>query len=126
MNQIELVTGLPNWQWKPHSQEELTITGEELVQMSDTVWRVGNAAVAGFIYHSFTNPPWMWFLLAENVNIGDLVDFRRIARLIPSGTTTAVAADFALALRFAKLYGFEDTGETQNYSDREYKIMRKM
>ena len=127
MNQIELVTSLPNWKWKEHSQKEIILTGEELVETSDFVWQIGNCAVAGFVYTSYLSPPWMWFVLAENVTIGDLVDFRRLVmQAVPQGTHTAVAEDFKLAIRFAKIYGFEPTGEKIIYADRPYIIMRKI
>jgi len=126
MNQIELITGLPNWRWKEHSQEEITLTGEELVVMSDFVWRIGNVAVAGFIHTSYTSPPWMWFVLADNVGIADLIDFRRLALLIPKGTLTAVDSNFHVGFKFARVYGFVETDEELDYSGRLYKLMRKM
>jgi hypothetical protein len=126
MNQIELITGLPDWRWKPNSEKEISLTGEQLVNISDFVWRVGVVAVAGFIHASFTSPPWMWFLLAEGVKVADLIDFRRLAEKIPLGTLTAVADNFELGLKFAKIYGFVDTGETAEDHGRLYKIMRKV
>lgn len=126
MNLIELVTGLPKWQWKENSKREIFMTGEELVGSSDFVWRVGNVAVVGFIHSSYLTPPWMWFLLANKVTIADLVDFRRLALMIPKGTLTAVAVDFKVGLRFAKLYGFVETDEEINYADRTYRVMRKV
>lgn len=125
MNQIELITGLPDWRWKAHSKQEIAMTGLELVELSDFVWRIGNVAVAGFVHYSYTSPPWMWFVLAEGVSIGDLIDFRRLTTIIPKGTLTSVRADFAVGLRFAKLYGFTETGEVELYHDHDYKIMRK-
>lgn len=127
MNKIESITNLPAWQWKPNSEREIIISGEELVGQSDFVWRVGNVAIVGFIHTSYLTAPWMWFLLANNVTIADLVDFRRCAELIPKGTLTAVATDFALALRFAKLYNFVETDEQDiEYGDRVYRVMRKI
>ncbi len=126
MSQIELITGLPNWKWKDHSQKEIDLTGEELVELSDAVWRVGAVAVAGFIYHSYTSPPWMWFVLADKVTIADLIDFRRIALQIPKGTLTAVEANYTVGLKFAKVYSFEDTGEEILNNGLMYKIMRKV
>ena len=126
MNQIELIRELPNWQWKLHSLNEILRTGKELVMKSDFVYRVGNVATVGFIYHSLTSPPWMWFALANNVTIADLIDFRRLAEKIPSGTLTSVDLEFALALRFAKLYGFKETEELQYYKGRTYRVMRKV
>lgn len=126
MNQIKLVTGLPNWQWKEHSQKEIVMTGEELVEDSDFVWRIGEVAVIGFIYSSYLAPPWMWFVLAEKIGIADLVDFRRLSRLIPKGTLTAIAADYSVGHRFAKLYNFVETDENLDYSGNPYKIWRKV
>lgn len=125
MSPIELVTALPNLPWTQHGQEEITMTGEELIDISDFVWQIGNAAVAGFIYRSYTSPPWMWFVLAEGTTVADLVDLRRLSRNIPQGTMTAVAAEFKVGIRFAKLYGFELTGEKRKYFDRDYLLMRK-
>lgn len=126
MNAIELVTRLPNWRWKEHSANEIAMTGEEIVELSDVVWQIGNVAVAGFIYQSLLGPPWMWFVLAEDVTIGDLIDFRRLSSRIPKGTETFVKSSFTIALRFAKLYGFEEIGKEVNYFGHPYKLMRKV
>jgi hypothetical protein len=126
MNQIEPINDLPDWEWQPNSEREIKLNGIDLVQSSDFVWRVGNVASVGFIYHSYTSPPWMWFALVKNIGIKDLVDFRRLARMIPKGTLTAVGTDFALGLRFAKLYEFEEIGEELTHLDRTYQVMRKM
>lgn len=125
MNPIELVTALPNWRWAKHSQDEITLTGQELVDATDFVWRIGNVAVAGFVHHSFCAPPWMWFVLADDISIADLIDFRRLALRIPRGTTTAVLSTFAVGLKFAKVYGFVETGEEVAWADRSFRIMRK-
>lgn len=126
MSRIDLITGLPNWRWTDQAREEIQMTGEELVEMSDFVWRLGDVAIAGFNYISYTSPPWMWFVLAEGVTISDLIDFRRLAVRIPTGTLTAVAATFSVGLKFAKAYGFEETGEERIYFERVYKLMRKV
>jgi hypothetical protein len=125
MNQIELITGLPDWQWKPHSKKEISLTGQKLVEMSDFVWRIGQVAIAGFIHHTYTSPPWMWFVLAEKVTLADLIDFRRLAEQIPPGTLTAVDVDFPLALRFARLYNFVEIDEIIERHGHKYKLMRK-
>lgn len=93
--------------------------------MSDFAWRVGNVAMAGFVYSSYTSPPWMWFVLAEGVKFSDLLDFRRLSTLIPHGTLAAVASDFAVGLKFAKFYGFEEMNSEIYHLDRAYKVMRK-
>lgn len=126
MSKIELITGLPNWHWQEHCQKEIAMTGEELIEQSDVIWGIGSAAVAGFVYSSYTSPPWMWFVLAKNVTIADLIDFRRLAVRIPQGTLTAVATDFPVAMKFAKVYGFVETEHEVMYFDRLYKIMRKV
>ncbi len=127
MKQIELITGLPDWRWKPNSEKELGLTDiSSVVDESDFIWRIGNVAVAGFVYTSFVSPPWMWFVLADDVGFTDLLDFRRLASQITPGTLTVVAADFLVGLRFAKFYGFEETGDVVIHNLREYKFMRKI
>lgn len=126
MNPIEPIKKLPDLDWTEHARYEIAITGEELVDQSDFIWRVGGVAAVGFIYTSLVCPPWMWFVLSKNVTIGDLVDFRRLARAIPKGTLTSVAEDFMIGFRFAKLYGFIETEEVINYSGKAYRIMRKV
>jgi hypothetical protein len=126
MNLIEVTNNLPDWQWKENSVREILITGEDLLETSDFVWQIGQVCVVGFIYSSLLSAPWMWFLLADKVTVADLVDFRRLAQMIPKGTMTAVGADFAVGLRFAKLYGFQETGEEIPYADRVYRVMRKV
>ena len=127
MNQIELISEIPDWEWKDNSAYEISAADvDKLINDCDFIFRVGNAAVAGFTYFSYTSPPWMWFLLAKDVGIRDLVDFRRTATLIPQGTITGVAVDFPLGFRFAKLYGFEETKQVCAENGRNYRIMRKV
>lgn len=125
MIQIKSITALPDWKWTPHCQKELEMTGQGLVESSDFVWRIGEVASVGFIYHSLTSPPWMWFLLAEGTTIADLIDFRRLAIGIPKGTLTTVEDGFETGFRFARIYGFEETGEVHDYKGKPYKVMRK-
>lgn len=125
MNRIEPIINLPDLKWTSHCQKEIEMTGEELVESSDFVWRIGNVASVGFVYDSLLSPPWMWFLLAESVTLGDLIDFRRLSIGIPKGTLTSVEEGNELTLRFAKIYGFEDTGEVLDYKGTPYRIMRK-
>ena len=87
------------------------MTGEELLAQSDFMWRVGEVAICGLIYQTFTSPPWFWFALAKNVTFRDLIDFRRLATLIPLGTYTAIQANLPLAKRFAEFYGFKSTDQ---------------
>lgn len=125
MNQIEAIKEIPDWTWMVKSQEEMTLAGSGIIEQTDFMWRVGNVAVAGFIYYSFLSPPAMWFALAKDVTIRDLVDFRKIAELIPQGTITLVEDKFTTGLRFAKLYGFKETGDEETHFDKTYKIMRR-
>lgn len=126
MTQIRAIHQLPDLNWSEHAKREIEMTGEELVELSDFVFRIGNVASIGFVYSSFLTPPWMWFVLADNITIGDLMDFRRLTAKIPKGTLTSVANDFPPALKFARLYGFELTGEEVDYSGKLYKVMRKV
>ena len=126
MNQIEPIKELPKLNWSIKAREEIVITGEDLIDHSTFAWQVGEVLIVGFIYTTLLSPPWMWFALAEGVTIRDLIDFRRLTEYIPLGTTTAVDADFAEGIRFAKLYKFEDTGETRQHGEKIYKIFRRV
>lgn len=125
MSQIELIAALPNWRWLPQSAKEISLTGTQLVNESDFVYQIGNVAVVGFIYTNYTSPPWMWFVISENIGIGDLVDFRKKAELIPTGTLTGVEIGNKVAMKFAKLYNFEETDEIIENCQRFYRVMRK-
>jgi hypothetical protein len=115
----------PNLDWSEHAQEELLITdARELMMVTDFAWKIGNIAAIGLVYSSFAAPPWMWMIFAKGVTNRDLYDFRRKATLIPKGTLTAVKASFEMGLRFARLYGFEEAGDTV-VKGLDYKIMRK-
>lgn len=103
------IKSLPNFDWNEIAKREIELTGEELLAQSDYAWAVGNVAVCGLIYRTFTSPAWFWFALSSGVTFRDLIDFRRLAELIPSGTLTAVREDLVLAKRFAEFYGFTAT-----------------
>ena len=126
MNPIELVRGLPNWDWSEHCRQEIALTGEQLVEQSDFVWRIGNFALIGFMHTSLTSPPWMWFLLTKGTTISHLIDLRRLSVRIPVGTLTAVDASFSTGLKFAKAYGFEEVGKECEYFGHVYRLMRKV
>lgn len=125
MSQIEPIISLPNWDWTENTLDELITTGEALLDQSDFVWRIGHAAIAGFVYNSLVNPPWMWFMLTKGTTLSDLIDFRRLTRLIPIGTLTAVNENFLVGMKFAKFYGFVPTGENVEFHGRIFKLMRK-
>jgi len=101
------------------------MTGDELLRQSDFMWRLGDVAICGLVYSTFTSPPWMWFALAKGVTLRDLIDFRRLAELIPPGTTTGVRADLPVPIRFAEFYGFKPTGAVHEHEGHEFKIFRR-
>jgi hypothetical protein len=103
------IKSLPDLEWNDIAAHEISMSGEELLAQSDFMWRVGEVAICGLIYQTWTSPPWLWFALAANVTFSDLIDFRRLARLIPEGTLTAVQSNLTLAKRFAEFYGFVET-----------------
>jgi len=121
------ISNLPALNWTDNSRYEIgEAGGDALLEASDMAWQLGNLLVVGLIYSTLTSPPWMWFALTKDVAFRDLIDFRRIKDYIPLGTLTAVAEDFTVAQRFAKFYGFEETGERQMYHDRFYQIYRRV
>lgn len=116
---------LPNLDWNEIARNEIIVTGADLVAKSDYAFQIGRIAIAGLIYHSYTAPPWFWFALAKGVTIRDLIDFRALREEIPQGSLTAICEEWPNAIRFAKFYGFEDTGEQRLYGERLYKIYRR-
>lgn len=125
MNRIERITELPDWDWSAHSAEEIRLSGEELVKQTDVVWKIGDVAVCGFMYYSFVQPPWLWFVLAKNISIGDLIDFRRLCSRIPQGTLTAIRVGYEKGVKFAKLYGFQETSQRTFSDGYEYILYRR-
>lgn len=120
------INSLPPLDWSDTAFQEIELTGDELVQQSDCAYRLGNIGVCGLIYSSYTSPPWLWFALARDVSVGDLLDFKkRLEALIPVGSVTGIRADFLKGVRFAKFYGFEPTGEVARHGGHDYEIYRK-
>ena len=101
---------IPDLAWTEQARREIALTGQALLDQSDFAWVIGNLAICGLLYRNFLNPPWFWFALTEGITIRDLIDFRRLKELIPQGALTAVDESFGEGMRFARLYGFEDTG----------------
>ena len=126
MIRIKRIYKLPNLPWLPHSASEIAVTGQELVDYSDVCFQVGEIVAAGLIYHNYLSPPWLWFAIAEGVTLGDLIDFRRLVEEIPLGTLTGVRSNYELGFRFAKLYSFEDTGDTREHAGVKYNIFRRI
>lgn len=116
---------LPDFDWNEIARREISLTGESLVERSTFAYRIKNIAAAGLIYQSFLAPPWFWFVLAETTTMRDLIDFRRLQMLIPTGALTACDVTEPLADRFARFYGFEPTGEQREYCGRTYNIFRR-
>lgn len=115
----------PDFQPSLQARQEIIVSGKELLDMSDFAWRIGAVAIVGLIYHSLVNPPWMWFALGNNVTLRDLIDFRRMQEMIPTGTLTAVDEEFKQGHRFAEFYGFRRTGEVKFHKDRTYLVYRR-
>lgn len=122
MSQIDR---LPDLDWSEHAAEEIAVSGQALLDRSDFIWKVGEVAICGLIYESFTSSPWFWFALARGVGMRDLIDFRRLALMIPSGSLTAVMDGKPVAARFAEFYGFEETDKVREHAGRTYKIFRR-
>lgn len=116
---------LPALDWNEIARQEIIITGADLVSRSDFAYQIGRVAIAGLIYHSYVSPPWFWFALAKGVTVRDLLDFRAMREQIPAGALTAINEEWPNAIRFAELYGFEDTGERRLYGDKPYMIYRR-
>lgn len=125
MNQIKRIEELPDWEWHPHSMEEMRVNGFEFVKNTHFIWQIGEAVIAGFIYPTLLSPPWMWFALSVNVTVGDLCDFRRLATMIPPGTLTTVREGYERGTRFAKLYGFVPQEQTFQFNDYTYRLFRR-
>lgn len=123
MNPIDTI---PTLNWMDHARDEIALEGEELLHRSDFAWKLGEVAICGLIYSTFTSPPWLWFALAKDVTLRDLIDFRRLSRFIPKGTLTGVRADLKEAIRFAEFYGFEATGSVRYHGGWKYKIFRRV
>ena len=120
------ISALPDLPWTDNSQLEIENAGAEaLFSYTDTAWQFGNVLVVGLCYNSFVQAPWLWFALTKNVKFKDLIDFRYFQTMIPEGTMTAVAEDFAVGHRFAKFYGFKPTGGAYDLSGRSYLLYRK-
>jgi hypothetical protein len=64
-------------------------------------------------------------LLAKGATMRDLIDLRRAQERIPQGTMTAVDKRDGIAMRFAKFYGFAETGQTILHAGTEFFLMEK-
>jgi hypothetical protein len=122
MNRIDR---LPALEWSDLAQQEIIVTGINLVEQSAVAYQIGKVAVAGLWYDSYTSPPWFWFALARGVTLRDLLDFGKLKDNIPSGARTLINGEHKTAERFARLYGFEDTGARLDQNSIEYKIFRR-
>lgn len=127
MTPIKSIANLPDLDWSDIAQREMldVQTREELIDKSQFMWQLGDVAVCGFVYRTFTNPPWMWFALARGVTLRHLIDFRALAMQIPKGTLTTVRSDFRVGHRFAQFYGFENLTDTVLHEDIMYTLYRK-
>lgn len=119
------IDSLPDLDWTDHARSEIVVVGPEIIMQSHVALQIGNVAIAGLIYHSFTSPPEMWFALARGVTMRDLIDFRRLQEYIPRGTTVSVKVGHRIAERFAMFYGFAPTETTFDFRDNSYRIYRR-
>jgi hypothetical protein len=120
------INQLPDFDWTERAQRQIdTHGGNALLAASHKAYRLGNAGVIGLIYQSMFSPPWLWFALAKTATMRDFIDFRRMQELIPRGTLTAVEDGDEVAFRFARFYGFEDSGNSVEHEGQLHLLMRK-
>lgn len=119
------INELPSLNWSTTASEQLQITGPEIVEQSHVAYQIGNIAVAGLIYGSLLCPPWFWFALADGITLRELLDFRRLMEKIPTGSLTAVNASHKEAIKFARVFGFEETDSEAEISGAIYKLFRR-
>lgn len=120
------ISRLPDLEWTERAQRQIEKTGgDALLRMSHVAYRLGNAGVIGLIYGSLLSPPWLWFALARTATMRDLIDFRRMQELIPKHTLVGVEEADEVAFRFARFYGFEETGHTVEHEGVLHLLMRK-
>lgn len=123
---MKAINQLPDLDWSDRAARQIAATGGDmLVRMSQVAYRLGNAAVIGLVYQSFFSPPWLWFALAKNVTLRDLIDFRRLQDRIPRGALTAIEDGDEVAFRFASFFGFADSGQSVEDNGILFVIMRK-
>lgn len=119
------ISEIPDWAWVAQAEKEIKLGGTRVLERSCMAFAVGNVAICGLIQETLSNPPWFWFALAEGVTLRDLLDFRRLAELIPVGAQTAVEVGFTEGLRFARLYGFEEVGPEVEAEGVRLKVFRR-
>lgn len=119
------IKSLPDLPYTPQARAEIVMTGPALIAASHVAYKIGEVAIAGLIYTSFTSPPWFWFGLTKNTGIRDLIDFRALREHIPQGAETAVRSDFEAGHRFATFYGFSRTGLVRDYGGTTYDVYRR-
>lgn len=124
---MKAIKKLPDLRWSARAARQIeSAGGDALVQCSHVAYRLGNAAVIGLVYQNLFSPPWLWFALAEDVSMRDLIDFRKLQDQIPRGTLTSVQDGDTTAIRFAAFYGFEDSGQIVEHEGLVYILMRKV
>lgn len=117
------INSIPNFDWNDLARRNIE-RSQGLVEESHVAYSIGNIGIAGLIYSNFLQPPWFWFALARGVTLRHLLDFRRLKERIPLGSLTAVDTASEDAVKFARVFGFVNTG--QPYADEEtIKIFRR-
>lgn len=123
---MKIINRLPDLDWTERAQRQIQLAGgDAIIAISQAAYRLGNAGVIGLIYSSLLSPPWLWFALARSVTMRDLIDFRRMQHLIPQGTMAAVEDEDEVAYRFAKFFGFVETGHQIEHEGQLHLLMRK-
>lgn len=119
------IDSLPDLEWSRIALEEMGVSGSAFIQESTVAFRIGDVAIAGLIYTSYLSPPWFWFASARGITLRDLIDFRRLAANIPKGALTGIRVGHEPSVRFAKLYGFEETEQQAEHCGITFTIFRK-
>jgi len=122
---IKEITDLPPLNWSDQAKAEMQVFGCKPPAGTALAWQLGEYAVCGLVYTSFTSPPWFWFALADGVGLRQLIDFRRLVAYLPRGTATAVMEDFEEGRRFAEVYGFMKTDQVVNTGGLVYRIYKR-
>ena len=112
MIQIELVEQLPDFDWSEQALFELDRYGDAFLAKASSIYKLGTFGVLGLNYSSFLSAPWLWFMLAKNPDWQSLKDLRKECHRVPKGCLTVVEDGYTTGERFARFFGFEQTGNS--------------
>jgi len=129
MTQIERIEKIPQLIWTKHSSQEFHSHHVKAIEeQTDLMWEVSldvPIAVAGLIYPSLVNPPWLWFLITEDFErrqLSSIRFFSKLIKYIPRGTMTSIKEDFEEGKRFAEFFNFNPEDVSQN----GYQVYRRL